>query len=181
MGRSGDTAGVGVRNYLVEGVSGTGKTAVCHELRRRGHQAVNGDRELAYQGDPVTGEPLDSASHEHHLWDVSRVRALVADRRSSATFFCGGSRNFASFLDLFDAVYVLEVDLATLHTRLDRRAEGEWGAQQVERDLIVRLHRTQEDLPTNGVRIDATAPLTDVVDQLLRLSGLAGSASADLP
>jgi broad-specificity NMP kinase len=48
---------MGIRNYLIEGVSGTGKTSVCHELRRRGYHAINGDRELAYQGDPKTGEP----------------------------------------------------------------------------------------------------------------------------
>ena len=53
---------MGVRNCLVEGVSGTGKTSVCHELNRRGYHAVNGDRELAYQGDPETGEPTDTAS-----------------------------------------------------------------------------------------------------------------------
>ena len=31
-----ENARMGVRNFLVEGVSGTGKTSVCHELRRRG-------------------------------------------------------------------------------------------------------------------------------------------------
>ncbi|WP_255508672.1 hypothetical protein [Micromonospora sp. A202] len=41
---------MGLRNYLIEGVSGTGKTSVCKELQRRGYDAVNGDRELAYQG-----------------------------------------------------------------------------------------------------------------------------------
>jgi len=38
---------VGVRNFLIEGVSGTGKTSVCGELKRRGYHAINGDRELA--------------------------------------------------------------------------------------------------------------------------------------
>jgi len=41
----------GERNFLVEGVSSTGKTTVCAELRRRGHHAINGDTEPAYQGD----------------------------------------------------------------------------------------------------------------------------------
>jgi hypothetical protein len=166
-----DTAPVGVRNYLVEGVSGAGKTSVCVKLSRRGYQAINGDRELAYQGDPETGEALDTAMHEHHIWDVGRVRALVAEESEPVTFFCGGSRNFSKFIDLFDEVFVLDLDLDTLQRRLDQRPKDEWGSRPSERDLIVRLHRTKEDLPRTGVVIDATRPLTDVVDEILRHTG----------
>jgi len=172
---------VGMRNYLVEGVSGTGKTSVCKELRRRGFQAVNGDTDLAYQGDPETGKPTDDMpSHWHHIWQVDEVRALVADQNEGFTFFCGGSRNFLKFLDLFDGVFVLEIDLDTLIRRLDQRPEDEFGAQQSERDLVVRLHRTKEDVPQNGIVIDATAPLTDVVDEIVRRATANDSNNADL-
>src|SRR2546428_326371 len=102
---------MGVRNYLVEGVSGTGKTSVCDELRRRGHHAIHGDRELSYQGDPEIGEPMGGFTHEHHIWDVDKVEALVADKTQTMSFFCGGSRNFPRFIHLFDGVFVLEVDI----------------------------------------------------------------------
>src|SRR5262249_42173365 len=95
---------MGIRNYLIEGVSGTGKTSVCNELQRRGYHAVNGDRELAYQGNPETGKPMDGLTHEHHIWHVDRVKALVANQDEAITFFCGGSRNFSKFIDLFDGV-----------------------------------------------------------------------------
>ncbi len=127
---------MGIRNYLIEGVSGTGKTSVCKELQRRGHHAINGDRELAYQGHPETGRPMDGSTHEHHIWHVDEVKALVADQDAAVTFFCGGSRNFSKFIDLFDGVFVLEVDLGTLNRRLDERPENEWGAGQTERELI---------------------------------------------
>jgi hypothetical protein len=160
---------VGRRNYLIEGLSGTGKTSVCDELRRRGHHAIHGDRELAYQGDPETGAPTEGGGHEHHIWNVDKVRALVADRDEAATFFCGGSRNFAQFIGLFDGVFVLEVDLATLHRRLDERPDGEWGGgTPTERERIVRWHQTKEDVPENGILIDATAPIEQVVDEILR-------------
>lgn len=172
--------GVGVRNFLIEGVSGTGKTSVCKELRRRGHHAINGDTDLAYQGDPETGEPTDDVpSHWHHVWHVDTVRALVADESERFTFFCGGSRNFANFLDLFDGVFVLEIDLDTLNRRLDQRPEDEFGARQSERDLIVRLHRTKEDTPENGILVDATAPLDIVVDEIVRRAKAIDGNNAD--
>ena len=121
---------VGIRNFLIEGVSGTGKTSLCRELRQRGHHAINGDTERAYQGDPKTGEPTDGVpSHWHHIWRVERVRALVADQSERFTFLCGGSRNFSKFVDLFDALFVLEVDVETLKRRLDQGQEGEFGAR----------------------------------------------------
>lgn len=46
---------MGIKNYLIEGLSSTGKT-MAEELQRRGYHVVHDDRELAYQGDPKTGE-----------------------------------------------------------------------------------------------------------------------------
>jgi gluconate kinase len=162
---------VGVNNFLVEGVSTSGKTSVCHELRHRGYQAINGDTDLAYQGDPETGEPTDVGSHWHHIWSVDRVRALVADQEQRFTFFCGGSRNVSKYVDLFDGVFILEIDLDTLYQRLDQRPDDEFGSEQSERDLIVQLHRTNEGTPA-GISIDATAPLADVVDEIIRQAEL---------
>jgi broad-specificity NMP kinase len=160
---------MGMRNYLIEGLSGTGKTSVCTELQRRGYHAIHGDRELAYQGDPETGEPTDSSAHEHHIWDVAKVEALVANQDEAATFFCGGSRTFAKFIHLFDGVFVLEVDLDTLNRRLDERPDSEWGGgKPVEREFIERLHGTREDIPQSGIVIDASAPIAHVVDEIVR-------------
>ncbi len=158
---------MGVKNYLIEGVSGTGKTSVCDELRRRGYYAIHGDRDLAYQGDPKTGEPLDGFAHEHHIWNVDKVSALVADQSHAVSFFCGGSRNFDRFIDLFDGVFVLEVDLDTLNRRLAVRAKDEWGGRVSEREFIARLHATKEDIPKNAITIDATASISRVVDAIL--------------
>lgn len=159
---------MGIKNYLIEGVSGTGKTTVCHELKKRGYHALNADNELAYQGDPITGEPLSGHSHKHHIWNVNMVRALVADKSHAASFFCGGSRNFSSFIDLFDRVFVLEVDPKTLNRRLAERPITEWGGSAADRQIIMRLHATKEDVPKRGVIIDATAPIESVVDEILK-------------
>lgn len=171
---------MGRRNILIEGSSGSGKTSVCRELQRRGYHAINADRELAIQGDPVTGEPVEGrtglAAHSFHIWPVARVRELVEDDREPITFFCGGSRNFDAFIHLFDAVFVLEVDARTLIRRLEQRAEDEWAGRgrTAERDLVLRNHETREELPAGAISIDATAPLPQVVDQILRRSGAAG-------
>jgi hypothetical protein len=178
---------VGRRNFLIDGVSCSGKTSVATELQRRGYHVIHGDRELKYRGDPTTGAPTpmpvtfpdDRARaewiSEHLCWPVDRVEALVASADVPATFFCGGSRNSHQFLHLFDAVFVLDIDSGTLSRRLDDRPDDDWGGKgrHAERDLVLRLQRTQEDVP-DGIRIDATAPLEQAVDEILRQCGLAG-------
>jgi adenylate kinase family enzyme len=173
---------MGVRNYLIEGVSGTGKTAVAEELQRRGYHVVHGDRELRYRGDPKTGKAVPEPAHEgamgkalwqhkHLLWDVDKVKSIINDHSTQISFFCGGSRNSSSFIDLFDGVFVLEVDdLDLLYRRIDQRVRKdptEWGGKPEEKELIGRLYRTKLDIPKDGITIDATAPIEDMVDEIL--------------
>ena len=161
---------MGIKNYFIDGVSCAGKTTVCNELQRRGYHAIHGDRALAYWGDPHTGAPVIGCPGAQRIWmwNVATVRALVADHTHAATFFCGGSRNADRFIGLFDGVFVLEIDLDTLNRRLAARPETEWGGTAEEGESFARFqHATKEGLPTNAIIIDATAPLSSVVDTIL--------------
>ena len=177
---------MGIRNYLIEGVSGTGKTSVAEELRRRGYHVLHGDRELAYWGDPQTGERIDEPAHsskmdkavwqqKHHVWDLDKVISAINDHSMAASFFCGGSRNFHRLIDLLDAVFILEVaDLGILYRRLDERIARDptdWGGKPEEKALVARLHATKEEIPEVGIVIDATAPIKSVVDEILSRCG----------
>lgn len=161
---------MGAKNYLISGVSCSGKTSVCEELERRGHQAIHGDRTLAYRGDPITGEPAAGGADARRawIWDVGKVEALMADTAHAATFFCGGSRNYDRFIDGFDAVFVLEIDPGTLNRRLAARPADEWGGTASQGESYARLQQeTGEGIPRHAIRIDATAPLSSVVDAIL--------------
>lgn len=111
--------------------------------------------------------------HRRWIWPEERVRSLIADHHDPVTFFCGGSRNHDRFLNLFDGIFVLEADLATLTDRLMRRPLDEFGGTPLERNLVARLYKTREDLPKQAIAIDATAPLEKVVHDILSRCGLA--------
>ena len=115
----------------------------------------------------MTGAPAQGDQHEHHIWHVETVRALVASHQTPMTFFGGGSRNWVAFIQLFDAVFILQVDVGTLIRRLDGRADDEWGARPAERACVLRSHRAAKSAP-DGMTIDATQPLASVVDEILR-------------
>jgi hypothetical protein len=184
--------GMGVRNYLIEGVSGAGKTAVATELGRRGYQAIHGDRELAYRGDPETGLPVAPPTYpptaiwisDHHIWDVEKVKACIANRDEPVTFFCGGSRNSSKFIHLLDGVFVLEVDRDSMNRRIAERVAldpTDFGGKPEEREVIARAYATKEHVPKNATSIDATAPIARVVDDILSKCGKAEPGRARMP
>lgn len=163
---------MGERNFLIEGISGSGKTSVATMLESRGFDVIHGDRLLAYQGDPQTGVPVMPRPQDpafvnaHHIWDVDQLKRLIDDQTHPRTFFCGASRNRHHFAQWFDAIFVLETDWATISRRLDGRP-GEWGDDPRERSLIQQLHISRIDLPIGAIAIDATRPLHEVVDAIL--------------
>jgi hypothetical protein len=107
-----------------------------------------------------------SYGYEYHIWDVDKVREIAANKENEVTFFCGGSRNFDKFIDLFDKVFVLDVGTETLKQRLDSRTVDDWGGNKKEKELILRLHATKGDLP-DGMIIDAARPRNEVVDAIV--------------
>lgn len=163
---------MGLKNYLIDGGSGTGKTSVCNELQRRGYQAIHGDREL--KTSPKSGETIGGLIPGYHLpplWDLTKVNALIANHDEPVTFFCGGCSNSSEFIDKLDGVFVLEVnDLDTIMKRIDERVIADptdWGGKQEEREIIIKAYREKSAAPVEWA-IDATAPLKSVVDEIIR-------------
>ena len=129
---------VGVRNFLIEGVSGTGKTSVCGELQKRGYHAINGDRELAYQGNPETGEPTDGFTHEHHIWSYRQgeIAGRQPGPRRDVLL-----RRFQEPLEVYRFCSTPSSSSRStsisLKQRLDERPNDEWGREAIR----TRPHR----------------------------------------
>ena len=163
---------MGVKNYLIDGGSGTGKTTVCDELQRRGYKAIHGDREL--RGDPEKDVATRDSVADRDLppfWDLAKIKELIANKDEGVTFFCGGCRNYSQFIDLLDGVFVLEVsDIDTIMQRIDQRVlvdPSDWGGRPEEREVIKRIHQTKECIAP-GHAIDASKPLEHVIDEILQ-------------
>ena len=146
-----------------------GKFFCFHRSRRP--DAV--DPETGLPAMPDTDPPTTLWLSDHHIWDVAKVQAHIADHAAPVTFFCGGSRNSAKFIHLFDGVFILDVDCDTMTRRIAERVARDptdFGGKPEERALAIHLHHTREAIPKTGITIDATAPLALVVDEILRRS-----------
>jgi hypothetical protein len=166
------------RNYLVEGLSGTGKSAVCAELIRRGYTAISTDRAWAYHADPDTGFPGGPVRHDNWVWDRQKALSELGSQAPEVLFVCGSCRNLDHFLPYFTKIFNLSVDDDTMRRRLQERTADDWElgpeATYVEAlnrmiELMLELNRSDEK-PAGAIDVDATQPLDQVVDELLRLT-----------
>lgn len=155
-------------NYLIEGLSGTGKSTVCKELQRRGYRAIEADEAFGFYGDPKTGQPTQDKSQLNWIWDKNKVdRALQPS--DETIFVCGGSVNQDEFTHYFTQSFVLYVDDDTLRNRLLHRTGNDFGkhptdlARQLEWNQGVIAYAQQRNL----ILVDATKTISHVVDEIL--------------
>lgn len=159
------------RNYLVEGLSGVGKSWVYEELIRRGYTAISADRAWAYNADPETGMPGGHVGHDSWVWERSAAVRELASPEPEVLFVCGSSRNSDQFLPYFTKVFNLRIDDDTMRRRLEARTENDWPLGEEGVELMLELNRAGEKL-YGAIDVDATRPLDQVVDELLRLADL---------
>ena len=158
------------RNYLVEGLSGVGKSSVYEELIRRGYAAISTDRAWAYNA-ASTGTPGGPVGHDTWVWDERVAVRELARTEPEVLFVCGSSRNSGRFLRYFTKVFNLRIDDDTMRRRLEARTEDDWPRGREGVELMLELNRRGERL-AGAIDVDATQPLDQVVNELLRLSDL---------
>ena len=143
-------------------MSGTGKSTVLAELRKRGYEVVETD-------EPGWSEWSDEDGG--YVWLEDRVAELLSREREGPLFMSGTVSNQGRFYPDFDAVVLLSAPLGVLLGRLEGRTTNVFGKTPEERERIISdfaefEHRLRA---TCTHELDATQPTETVVDELIRI------------
>jgi hypothetical protein len=166
------------RNYLVDGLSGAGKSSVYDELIRRGYKAISTDTAWAYHADPDTGLPGGPIQHDNWVWDRQKAVSELETPEPEVLFVCGSSRNRDHFAPYFTKIFNLRIDDDTMRRRLHVRTPDDWDLGSDDRyeellamtiERMLELNRSDEK-PARAIDLDGTQPLNQLVDELLRLA-----------
>ncbi len=164
------------RNYLVEGLSGAGKSSVYEELVGRGYKAISTDRAWKVNARPDIGFAGRATHYGNSMWDEDKALSELESPEPEVLFVCGSSSNRDRFLPCFTKTFNLRIDDDTMRRRLRERTNNNFGKQPEELELMLRLNRSDEK-PAGAIDVDATQPLDQVVDEVLRLASCSTVAS----
>ena len=146
-------------------MSGTGKSTVLAELRRRGYEVVETD-------EPEWMEWSDEDGG--YVWREDRIAELLAREGQGPLFVSGTVSNQGRFYPRFDAVVLLSAPLEVLLGRIEGRTTNDFGKTAEERETIMSdfaefEHRLRA---TCTHELDATQPVESLVADLIRIGEL---------
>ena len=148
------------------GISGTGKSSALAELGRRGFRVVETDHPPWSEWIPASGD-----AEGEWLWREDLIAELLAEDDERTLYVSGCVSNQGTFYDRFDAVVLLSAPVEVILDRIEGRTNNDFGKRPGERDLILSHLGWVEPLlrATCTHEIDASRPLTDVVDELVAI------------
>jgi shikimate kinase len=145
-------------------MSGTGKSSVIRALVALGHKAVDADEDLT--------EPLADGRQR---WREDAVQQLLDEDDALVLFLAGCEDNMFRFWSRFDEVILLSAPVDTLVQRLATRTTNPYGKTpgELNRVLLDTEMFEPELRKIASHEVVTTAPLDDVVQEVLRLAGVA--------
>jgi dephospho-CoA kinase len=152
---------------LLTGMSATGKSSVVEELRKRGFRAIDMD-------DPGHSY-RDSAGNQ--VWCEDLVEKVLSNAGALPLFISGCAENQAKFYSQFTDIILLSAPRDVILNRLLSRTTNSYGKSAAEREEVIRNMDEVEPLLRRGAsyEIDTSAPLKEVVEQVLKRVCLTGS------
>lgn len=167
----------------ITGISGSGKSTICKELKRRGYEAHDADGEgfnkwcdketgkIAGEYDRNKVDPKEW--DKKYSWNTSRIEVekLAKSAINKLAFLCGVSANEEAVWDLFTKVICLSIDEATLRNRITTRTTNEFGKEPYEFEIVLEWYKTYSGdyLKKGALLVDANRPLNQVVDEILKI------------
>lgn len=149
-------------------MSGTGKSSVLRELRRRELATVDTD-------DPgwcVWGA-LPGETDAGWLWNEDRMRELLDRPRAAPLVVCGCVANQGRFYSQFDQVVLLSAPAEVILHRLQTRTNNPYGKSDAEQAEVLGHIQTVEPLLRAGADVEldsGTLSIAELADRLARLA-----------
>ncbi len=162
---------------LITGTPGSGKSTIVETIQELGYRGVDLDNfpqavrlEIAATGEP-TEWPDGPVDWNHYAWNMQEQGLKEVLDSDKDVFVAASANNQQKFYALFDRVFALSVDDATLEHQLKERDVHEFG--QTDADIAHHVSLNQIGIKQYGqdgaIVIDNMRPREVVAKQILSI------------
>ncbi len=173
------------KSILINGIAGSGKSAVCAELKKLGYKAYDIEimeglfslvnkttKEIVKDYDKYDKNNLESVKQHNWICDKKKLQQLVRKNSKGIVFYCGTAVNLDDLLPLFDKIFLLKTSQKVLRERLSTRTSSDFARTPEVQDWIFRWKNWQEDQmrEKGAIVIDANRSLQEIATDIIQRS-----------
>lgn len=166
-----------MKNYLITGVAGTGKSTIAKELRRRGYAAYDTEEGFSYYVDKQTGERCAYPARPSQEWydrhervfDEKILMNLLKKHAGEPLFICSITANQSKYYGQFDKIFLLTAPDDVITHRLGTRTNNYFGRHPLDLQRVIGRHQQFDDelKAVGAILVDSTQPIEKVADEIL--------------
>ena len=169
-----------MKKYYITGVSGTGKSTLTEEFRKKGFNSIDLDDGFCTWKNIGTGKEADinesdqPGFYEENDWycDLEKLYEFLKEQ-NEPIFIFGACANQDSFLPFFDKIFLLKCSPEIFSERIDLRTNNNYGKLPFAKEN--ELHWFEEFnasmLKKGAIEINAENSIAQVADEILAKSG----------
>lgn len=168
-----------MKKIFITGISGTGKTTIAEELKKRGYHAISIDetaglcswRNRETNEKFVGNATLNKEFIDTHKWicDIDLLKKYM-QTNTEIVFVLGMSSNRDEIAGLFDKVLLLQCKPETFLHRLNTRTNNSHGRDESIQNHMLEWYEAFENkmLKNGAISINTDRPINEVVDEVIR-------------
>ncbi|NIO44896.1 MAG: AAA family ATPase [Candidatus Aenigmarchaeota archaeon] len=175
------------KSILVTGVSGSGKSAICNELKKLGYRAYDIEEihGLFNMINKSTGKITDLKDYDKHNLECIKQHDWICDKKklqklisknvkknvlNNVVFYCGTASNTDDLLTLFDKIILLKASKEIIRKRLSIRTSNDFGHTEEVQNWVFEWKEWWENhmVEKGAMTIDANHDLKEVVNDIVK-------------
>jgi len=170
------------KSILITGITGSGKSAVCDELKKSGYKAYDIEiiEGLFNLIDKKTGKIVNDYDNKNLEWvkrhdwmyDKNKLQEVVHKNTKGVVFYCGTAANLDELLFLFDKIFLLKVGPEVLCKRLSTRTSNDYGRNPKVQEWVLEWKDWWENhmLEKGAITIDADRDIREITTEIVKRS-----------
>jgi dephospho-CoA kinase len=178
------------KSILITGISGSGKSTICRELKRRGYKAYDIERirplfSMVHKESGKVVRAWDNRDFDlikqmDWICDKRKLARLIRTHKRGTVFYCGTASNIDELRSLFDRVLLLRCSPSVLRERLRTRTTNDFARDpRVQRWVLRSKNKWENHLRGDvAVVIDANQSLAKTTEDVLKEALRTTSATA---